>query len=101
MDKIGSLPVLDGVMKEAMRLFPPVPITTRRSTMDTILAGTAVKTGTRYLASNYLINRNPDIYIEPDCFHPERWSHLNPSPYATRPSAPVAACVQASRLLVR
>ena len=81
MDKIGSLPLLDGVMKEGMRLFPPIPITTRRSTADTTLADTAVKTGTRYLVSNYLINRNPDIYSEPDRFCPERWLDLNPSPY--------------------
>jgi cytochrome P450 len=81
MDKIGSLQLLDGVMKEGMRLFPPIPITTRRSTADTTLADTAVKTGTRYLVSNYLINRNPDIYSEPDRFCPERWLDLNPSPY--------------------
>ena len=81
MEKIGSLPLLDGVMKEGMRLFPPVPITTRRSTADTILGDTAVKAGTRYLVSNYLINRNPDIYSEPDRFRPERWSDLNLSPY--------------------
>jgi cytochrome P450 len=80
MDRIGSLPLLDGVMKEGMRLFPPVPITGRKSTTDTTLGGVAVKSGTRYLANNYLINRNPDIYSEPDCFRPERWSRLNPSP---------------------
>jgi cytochrome P450 len=68
-------------MKEGMRLFPPIPLTSRRSTTDTTLGGAAVKSGTQYLASNYLINRNPDIYFEPDRFRPERWSRLNPSPF--------------------
>lgn len=81
MDRIGSLPLLDGVMKEGMRLFPPIPLQTRRSMRDTTLAGTFVKSGTRYIASAYLINRNPAVYPEPDQFRPERWLNLNPSPY--------------------
>jgi len=81
MDRIGSLPLLDGVMKEGMRLFPPVPLQFRRSIKDTTVGAVSVKSGTRYLASSYLINRNPDIYPEPDRFRPERWFNINPSPY--------------------
>ena len=33
------------------------------------------------MASIYLINRNPDLYGEPNRFHPERWDKLDPSPY--------------------
>lgn len=81
MDKIGALPLLDGVMKEAMRLFPPVPLGFRRSMTETNLGDVVVPSGIRVLASAYLINRNPDIYCEPYRFEPERWSNLQPSPY--------------------
>jgi cytochrome P450 len=81
MDKIGGLPLLDGVVKEAMRLFPPVPIGSRRSLTETNLGDTRVPSGMQVLASAYLINRNPDIYGDPSRFHPERWLNLEPSPY--------------------
>lgn len=81
MEKIGGLPLLDGVVKEAMRLFPPVPIGSRRSLCETILGDVRLPAGTRVLASAHLINRNPDIYHDPSHFHPERWLNLQPSPY--------------------
>ena len=81
MDRIGALPLLDGVMKEGMRLFPPIPFQSRRSMKDTTLAGNFVKSGTRYIACAFLISRNPDMYPEPERFRPERWATLNPSPY--------------------
>jgi cytochrome P450 len=81
MDKIGGLPLLDGVVKEAMRLFPPVPIQFRRSTVETHLGDMRVPAGMRVLASAFLINRNPEIYHDPTRFHPERWPNLSPSPY--------------------
>jgi cytochrome P450 len=80
-DRIDALPLLNGVIKEAMRIFPPVPLQYRKSTVATELAGTYIAAGTRLLASIYLINRNPDLYCQPDRFRPERWESLDPSPY--------------------
>ena len=81
MDKIGELPLLDGVVNEAMRLFPPIPIGFRRSLSETNLGDIRVPSGMRVLVSAYLINRNPDIYRNPYHFRPERWLDLQPSPY--------------------
>jgi len=81
MDKIGALTLLDGVVKEAMRLFPPVPLGFRRSMIETNLGEIVVPSGMRVLASAYLINRNPEIYRDPSRFDPERWLNLQPSPY--------------------
>ncbi|MHA1189288.1 MAG: cytochrome P450 [Alphaproteobacteria bacterium] len=81
MEQIGDLPLLDGVVKEGMRLFPPVPVQFRRSLKDTVVGDFSIRAGTRVLASAFLINRNPDMYPEPDRFLPERWSRLDPSPY--------------------
>ena len=81
MDRLGSLPLLDAVIKESMRLFPPIPLQARRSMVDTSLRGVPVKSGTLQIISAHLINRRPDLYADPDRFCPERWFRLNPSPY--------------------
>jgi len=80
-ETLDALPVLDGVLKEGMRLFAPVPIQYRRSTRETELSGAKIPIGTRVLVSGFLINRNPEIYPEPERFMPERWNSLKASPY--------------------
>jgi cytochrome P450 len=81
MDGLGKLPLLDGVIKEGMRLFPPVPLQFRRSLVETELGGARIPAGMRVLASVYLINRDPELYDQPRQFMPERWRNLNRSPF--------------------
>jgi cytochrome P450 len=81
MDKVGTLPLLDGVVREALRLFPPVPIQFRRSLVETELGGARIPAGMRAISSVYLINRDPDLYSEPNKFKPERWQDLDRAPY--------------------
>jgi len=78
---LDELPVLDGVVKESMRLIPPVPQQFRVSTEDTKLGGLDVRRGTRVLLSAYLTNRNPVLYPEPDRFQPDRWRTIHPNPF--------------------
>ena len=80
-DRIGTLPLLDGVTKEGMRLFPPVPLHFRRSLIETELGGTRIPAGMRVLTSVYLINRDPELYSEPKKFVPQRWHGLDRSPF--------------------
>jgi cytochrome P450 len=80
-DRIGTLPLLDAVINEGLRLLPPVPIQIRKSMVATDLGGVAMKPGTRLLLSGHLINRNPDVYPDPDRFVPERWHELEVSAY--------------------
>jgi cytochrome P450 len=80
-DRIGALPLLDWVMKEGLRIFPPVPLQFRKSTVATSLGGAEIEPDTELMASIYLINRNPDLYGEPNRFRPERWDGLDPSPH--------------------
>ena len=81
MDRIDTLPLLDGVIKEGMRLFPPVPLQFRRSLVETELGGVRIPAGMRVLISAYLINRDPELYGEPNKFKPERWRGLDRSPF--------------------
>jgi cytochrome P450 len=69
------------VVKEGLRIFPPVPLQSRKSTVATNLGGIDVAPDTRLFASIHVINRNPDIYAEPERFRPERWRDLHPSPH--------------------
>ena len=81
LDRIGDLPLLDAVIKESMRILPPVPQQFRVATKDTTLANFPVRARTKVLTSSFLTNRDPDLYPEPDCFKPERWASINPSSY--------------------
>jgi cytochrome P450 len=81
LDRVSRLPLLDAVMKESMRVLPPVPLQWRAAVTDTTLQGFPVTAGSRVLLSALLTNRAPELYPEPDRFKPERWSAINPSVY--------------------
>jgi cytochrome P450 len=80
-DAIVDLPRLDAVLKESMRIIPPVPMSMRVAQQETMLAGERLPHGTRVVLSTFLTNRMPGLYPEPDRFLPERWSTIDPSPY--------------------
>jgi cytochrome P450 len=72
---------LDAVIKESMRLLPPVPFQVRRAVRDTDLIDCEIKSKTRVILSTFLTNRLPEHYPDGDCFKPERWSSIKPSQY--------------------
>ena len=81
MDRIGQLLLLDRVIREGMRLIPPVPLQMRKAMRGTTLGDEAIGYRERVLISGHLIGRDPDIYPEPDRFLPERWRSIKPSPF--------------------
>jgi cytochrome P450 len=81
LDKAGDLPYLDAVVKEAMRVLPPLPILIRIAERDTEIARYEVPEGTRAVLNVFIVNRTPDLYPEGDVFRPERWSAIAPSAY--------------------
>lgn len=78
---IMRLPLLDAVVKESMRILPPVPQQFRVAQHDTTLGGTHVAGRTRVLLSSFLTNREPGLYEDPGRFKPSRWGAIDPSPY--------------------
>ncbi|KAJ5112021.1 hypothetical protein N7532_000066 [Penicillium argentinense] len=70
---LESLPLLNGVCQEVLRLYPTVPATIRESIRDTIVAGKKVPKGTRIILCPYAINRSPEFWADGDSFIPERW----------------------------
>ena len=75
---LPALPYTLAILKETMRLYPPVYMMGRRCVREVILTGEG---GARYLVkkdSNVLVNvlgihRRPELYPDPDRFEPERF----------------------------
>ena len=64
---------LDAVVKETLRLCPPVPIVVRRLLEPLELGGYTVPAGTMVAPCIHLVHRREDIYPHPRRFMPERW----------------------------
>lgn len=77
---LESLPLLNGVCQEVLRLYPTVPMTIRESVRDTTVANKFVPQDTRLLLCPYAINRSPEFWGSTgDDFLPERWIDTDPA----------------------
>ncbi|MDP2313633.1 MAG: cytochrome P450 [Pseudomonadota bacterium] len=81
MEQLALLPLLDRVVKESLRLFPPAPLTARMTMRPTTIAGVDLPVGTEVHLSYYHTHRDPDVFAEPTRFRPERWATETPTPY--------------------
>lgn len=70
---LPQLPWTRAVVDEALRLYPPAWILTRRAAAADMLAGYRVPAGTLVLISTYALHRDPRLWDAPDSFLPERW----------------------------
>jgi len=73
-DDIPKLKFTEKVLRESMRLYPPVWSLGRYVANDYTLDKYTVPAGSTIMMSQYLIHRDPRYYNEPDRFDPERWS---------------------------
>jgi cytochrome P450 len=76
---------LDAVVKETLRLCPPVPVVVRRLLEPMELGGYALPAGTVVAPCVYLIHRNEEIYPDPRHFRPERFLEQPPGTYTWIP----------------
>jgi cytochrome P450 len=69
-----SLPYIDAIVKETMRLHPVAPmLVPRLSREDTSIGGYDIPAGTRVLVSVWSIGRDPELWEAPEEFMPERF----------------------------
>src|SRR5581483_7020187 len=80
-DAIDGLPLLDGVIRESMRLMPPVAYTFRSPLAETRLGKMPLHVGDNIILSHFWSHRDPAVFPEPDRFLPERWRDIRPDPY--------------------
>lgn len=73
-EHIDRLVLVQQVIKESMRLYPPVPLMSRQAVVDTALAGHPVRAGTSVVMPIYVIHRHRGRWERPDEFVPERFA---------------------------
>jgi cytochrome P450 len=71
---VAQLPVADAVIKESLRLFPPVWATGREALDDCEIGGHHVPRGAQLLMSQFIVHRDPRFWCNPERFDPSRWT---------------------------
>ncbi len=66
-------PLLDAVIKETLRLYPPIHLGNRWTREEVTLNGATIPAGRRVLYSIFLTHRDADIWKNPDQFDPDRF----------------------------
>lgn len=74
MAEIEAVGDLDLVMKEALRLHPPVPVLARKAVKDTEVLGVRIPKGQLVAVMPMLSHHLPEYWTNPEIFDPERFS---------------------------
>jgi len=85
MEQLKQMPLLDAVVKEALRLLPPIHFVTRVPQQPVELGGYEIPAMTECYSSLYETHREPDVFPEPARFNPKRWETAKPGPYGYLP----------------
>ena len=98
-ERLSSLKYLEMVLKETLRLFGPLPITTREPVEDCdIGTGKPVRKGTKIFIFSYVLHQRKDIWgpdateFDPENFSPEKV--LDRDPYSFTPFGMVSASLK-------
>lgn len=73
-EDVPKLAVLNRVIREALRLYPPAWLFARQAFEDTEVAGERFTKGQVVLVLPYVTHRLPTLWSEPDTFDPERFA---------------------------
>jgi cytochrome P450 len=72
-DDVGRLPVTQRILKESMRLYPPVPAMTRVNLEPANLDGIALPQPTLIVIPVFAVHRHRKLWDDPDRFDPDRF----------------------------
>jgi cytochrome P450 len=90
-DDLAKLPYLDMVVKEAMRLYPPAWMQPRYTVDDFEYGDYRIKRGTIIFISQWVTQRLPDLWPDPDEFKPERFDPETGQKYPAQAYFPFGA----------
>ena len=79
-ESLQRMPYGEAVVKEALRLHPPVPGVARTPTEPFTIHGATFGRGDTLLISMEALHRQAEFYPEPECFRPERFAPGTPQP---------------------
>ncbi|XP_065855057.1 cytochrome P450 76A1-like [Euphorbia lathyris] len=75
---IENLPFLQAIVKETLRLHPPIPfLVPRKAIQDTNFMGYNIPQNTQVLVNTWAIGRDSEVWDDPLCFKPERFMGSN------------------------
>ena len=72
LDALNQMPYLSQIIREALRLYPPIHMGARVAAADLAYGGYAIPAGQRVIYSIYLTQRDPRVWPAADQFRPER-----------------------------
>jgi cytochrome P450 len=72
-EDLPALPFTEGVVKESLRLFPPVWSLSREAVKADEVGGWNIPAGAMVWMNQWTVHRDPRFYPEPLAFRPQRW----------------------------
>lgn len=74
-DSLKELYLSENVIKETLRLYPPVWSSPREAINDCYIKDTFVPKGTKIILSSYVCHRNEKYFKDSESFVPNRWNN--------------------------
>ncbi|XP_066911192.1 cytochrome P450 4V2-like [Clytia hemisphaerica] len=87
-EKIRGIKYLEYVVKEGLRLHPPVAVFARELEQDTKIYNVSIPKGTTLMIDAISLHTNPEYWDEPEKFNPDRFSdekYVKRNPYCYIP----------------
>ncbi|XP_050449047.1 cytochrome P450 4C1-like isoform X2 [Cataglyphis hispanica] len=93
LNELSQLKYLDRIIKETLRLFPSVPVITRRLKKDVKIDDFTLPKGATVVLHIALTHINPEVWTDPNKFDPDRFlpdnsKHRNPYAYVPFSAGP-------------
>ncbi|RQH01860.1 cytochrome P450 [Natrarchaeobius oligotrophus] len=74
MADVSDLAYTETVIRESMRLYPPVPGIVREPVKPDVIGGYEIPAGATVRMHQWVVHRDPRWYDDPLAFRPERWT---------------------------